>query len=398
MRALFVINNPVYGGAHNELIGQRGGLAAHGWEVSALTSDEPATGQARLREAGVDVTAIPLHRLRATRDPRPNLALLAGLPREVGQIRRLIREREIDLVQVHGPTNPHGALAAHREGVAVCWHIYDEVAPPPLLRVLMPLVLRIADSVTTTGHALARSHPGVTGLGERCVVTSPPVDFERFAPDAQARAAARAELKIPETAVAVGTVGNRNPTKGHGYLVEAAERLAGTHADLVVCIMGARSPVHAAYERELQERIAGSGIADRIRLVEPGARVAELLPALDVFAMTSVPRSEGMPTSILEAMGCALAVVATDVGAVAEEVEDGVTGFVVEPQDPEAIAAALGRLVADPVLRERMGSAGRARAVARFGVERVVADRVRAYEAALVHRRSRRRGRAAARA
>jgi len=398
VRALFVVNNPVYGGAHNELLGQRAGLAAHGWEVLALTSDEPATGHERLRAAGVDVTAIPLHRLRASADPRPHLTLAATAAPEVGAIRRVIRARGVDLVQVHGPTNPHGAIAAHLEGVAVCWHIYDEVAPAPLLRVLMPFVLRLADSVTTIGRALAASHPGVLGLGERCVVTSPPVDFTRFAPDAGRRAAARAELGIPEGAVAIGTVGNRNPTKGHRALIEAVHRLAERHPGAVLRIMGAPSPVHAAYERSLHEAIADHGLAGRAAIVDPGARVAELLPALDVFAMSSVPRSEGMPTSILEAMGCAIPVVATDVGAVAEEVEDGATGFVVAPLDGHALAAALDRLAADAGLRARLGAAGRARVLEHFGLERVVGNRRRAYEAALAHRaaRRRRRSRAAA--
>lgn len=390
MRALFVINNPVFGGAHNELLGQRAGLAAAGWEVLALTSDEPASGQARLREAGVPTTAIPLHRLRATLQPRPHLELLAGLPGEIGAIRRVIREQAIDLVQVHGPTNFHGAVAAHREGIAVCWHIYDEVAPPPLLRVLMPFVLRLADSVTTIGHALAVSHPGALGLGPRCVVTSPPVDFARFAPDPERRARARAELGIPDGATAIGTVGNRNPTKGHLHLVEAVARLTAAHPEVVVRIMGARSPVHAAYEQSIHDAITARGLGDRIKLVEPGARVAELLPALDVFAMTSVPRSEGMPTSILEAMGCALPVVATDVGAVAEEIAEGETGYVVPALDVDAISAALGRLVADGPLRARLGAAGRERALARFSADRVVANRLRAYEAALAHRRARR--------
>jgi glycosyltransferase involved in cell wall biosynthesis len=238
--------------------------------------------------------------------------------------------------------------------------------------------------VTTIGGALADSH-GVRSMGERCVVTSPPVDFTRFKPDPAVRAAARAELGIPDAAIAIGTVGNRNPTKGHLYLVEAAERLPGAH----VRIMGARSPVHAEYEQSIHDAIAARGLGDRVKLVEPGARVAELMPAFDVYTMTSVPRSEGMPTAIIEAMGCGLPVVATDVGAVSEEVEEGVTGYVVPPLDVAAIGSALARLVDDAALRERLGAAGRERALRLFAPERVVANRLRAYDLALAHRRAR---------
>ena len=391
MRALSVINNPVYGGAHNELLGQRAGLAAAGWETLALVTDEPATGLERLRAAGVDVTAIRLHRLRASKDPRLHAALVSGFGSEVQAIRRVIRHRGIDLVQVHGPTNPHGAIAAHLEGVAVCWHIYDTVAPPGLLRVLMPMVIRIADSITTIGRALAESHPGCLSIGDRLVVTSPPVDFERFRPDPQRRAAARTELGIPAGAIAIGTVGNRNPSKGHMDLLEATASLAQRHPAVVLRIMGARSPAHAQYEAGLHAFVAERGLGDRVRFIEPGDRVAELLPALDVFAMTSVPRSEGMPTSILEAMACGIPVVATDVGAVVEEVDHGRTGLVVAPEDPSAAAQALERLVAEPELRRAFGAAGLERVRAEFGIDRVVERRVRAYEVALAHRRARAR-------
>jgi glycosyltransferase involved in cell wall biosynthesis len=153
--------------------------------------------------------------------------------------------------------------------------------------------------------------------------------------------------------------------------------------------MGARSPVHAEYEQSIHDAIAERGLGDRVKLLEPGARVAELMPGLDVYTMTSVPRSEGMPTAILEAMGCGLPVVATNVGAVAEEIDEGVTGYVVQPLDVDAITAALSRLVDDASLRASLGTAGRERALALFDVPVVVAARLRAYEAALAHRRLR---------
>ena len=117
--------------------------------------------------------------------------------------------------------NPHGAVAARLERVAVCWHLYDMVAPRPLRAALSPLVVRLSGSVTTIGRALARAHPGVERLGERLVVTSPPVDLERFAPDPALRDAARAELGVADGEVVVGTVANLFPNKGHLHLLDA---------------------------------------------------------------------------------------------------------------------------------------------------------------------------------
>ena len=381
MRVLSVIHNPVYGGAHNELLGQRAGLAAAGWDTVAVLADEPgSSGEARLRAAGVSVRTLPLARLRATARPGPHLALAAGFAPQVRALRRLIRVERADLVQVHGAINPHGAVAAHLEGVAVCWHLYDMVAPALLRRAVFPLVVRLADSVTTIGRALARAHPGVERLGERLVVTSPPADLQRFAPDPARRAAARAELAVPDGAIVVGPVGNLFPNKGHLHLLDAVERLG--RRDVAVRLLGGASAAHGDYARTVRAR-AGAN------LVDPGTRVAELLPAFDVFVMPSL--SEGMPTTILEAMGCALPVVASDVGAVGELVAPGVTGTLVASGDPAALAGALAPLLDDPGRRTALGAAGRERALAHFDVAHVVANRLRAYELALGYRRARAR-------
>ncbi|MCH8950285.1 MAG: glycosyltransferase, partial [Chloroflexi bacterium] len=102
--------------------------------------------------------------------------------------------------------------------------------------------------------------------------------------------------------------------------------------------------------------------------------------------LPSVPLSEGAPTVILEAMLMGLAVIATDVGAVSEIVEDRVTGYVVPPEDPQAIAEATLRLLRDDDLRARMGRAGRKRAMERFSVERCVDVHLQAYACALQQR------------
>ena len=94
--------------------------------------------------------------------------------------------------------------------------------------------------------------------------------------------------------------------------------------------------------------------------------ILSLHKAFDVFVMSSV--TEGLGTSLLDAMACARPIVATNVGGIPEVVVDGETGFLVPPRDPEALAAAIARLVADRGLREKMGAAGLARV--RIGLQR----------------------------
>jgi glycosyltransferase involved in cell wall biosynthesis len=379
---MFVIHNPAFGGGHNEILQQRAGLEAAGWELLFVTGTEPSTGAERLAEAGIEVVQTPLHRLRATRRLDPHLKLARGLVPEVRSLRELIRSRDVDLVQPHGETNAHGALAARLEGAAVCWHLYDTASPLVLRRAMRPVVSRLAGSVTVTGEATLHAYPGLERSADRVVVTFPPVDTRRFRPDPGRREAARVELKLREGEVAIGTVGNRNPRKGHDLLIEAASALVRRRPGARTLIMGGPSPAHAQYEASLHASIERHGLGDAVRIIDPGTRVAELLPALDIFVLPSHP-GEGMPTVILEAMSCRLPVVATDVAAVTEEVEEGTTGFVVPPRDPARLVDALERLIDDEELRDQMGAAGQARVNELFTPERAVANRLRAWEIAL---------------
>src|SRR5690606_12083170 len=108
-------------------------------------------------------------------------------------------------------------------------------------------------------------------------------------------------------------------------------------------------------------RAAVLGLEDRVRFtgwVDQDA-VRDALAAADVMVLPSY--AEGLPLSVLEGLAHGLAVISTPVGAIAEVVEDGVTGLLVQPGDVAGLALALERVIGDPALRARLGAAGRAR-------------------------------------
>jgi glycosyltransferase involved in cell wall biosynthesis len=102
-----------------------------------------------------------------------------------------------------------------------------------------------------------------------------------------------------------------------------------------------------------------------------------LVKSLDIFVVSSL--TEALGTAVLEAMACRRPVVATRAGSIPETIVDGETGLLVPPQDDEALAAAIVRLLRDDDLRARLAGAGRARVEAEFSVERVIERTLDAY-------------------
>lgn len=111
---------------------------------------------------------------------------------------------------------------------------------------------------------------------------------------------------------------------------------------------------------------AQDGLRNRVRLLGEREDINEILAASHIFVLSS--RWEGLPIGVIEAMFSGLPVVATNVGGMAELVEDGATGILVSPGDPAALAGALERLIGDEALRRKMGEAGRRKAFAEFTV------------------------------
>jgi glycosyltransferase involved in cell wall biosynthesis len=170
--------------------------------------------------------------------------------------------------------------------------------------------------------------------------------------------------------------------KGIGNLIAALADVPG--AELVIA--GGPDPARLnadADARRLQALACKHRVRDRVRFLGrvDHAELPALYRSVDVVAC--VPWYEPFGLVAVEAMACGVPVVVAAVGGLADTVIHNVTGLHVPPRQPELIAAALRRLLDDPALRQLLGTAGRARAVRHYAMDRVVASTLRAYAATM---------------
>ena len=178
---------------------------------------------------------------------------------------------------------------------------------------------------------------------------------------------------LPHDAPVVGNVAALVPHKGQRHLIEAAHLVVQEIPDARFVILG-----EGELRQQLERQIREYHLEKHVLL--PGFRtdVIGCMKSFDLFVMSSV--TEGLGTSLLDAMACSRAIVATRAGGIPEIVEDGQTGVLVNPRDHRAMAREIVRLLKNDALRQQLGTAGLARVTERFTVDHMIAGTAAVYE------------------
>ena len=350
-----------------------GGIQSYLWELWR-----------RLPPSDVTVLTTPyagaaeFDRAQPFRVVRDRDRVLLPTPGLAGRIDTLARDVNAAVIFLD-PALPLGALGPRLRAAPYVAVLHGaEVTVPgrlPGSRALLRRVLDGAAGVLAAGTYPADEAARAAGRPLPGLVIPPGVDVDRFRPtahDPAARSATRKRFGLPGTAPVVLGVSRLVPRKGFDVLIDAVARLD--------------QPVHLALagsgrdRARLARRAGKAGLGDRFHLLGrvPDEDLAAVYGAADVFAMCCRERwggleAEGFGIVFLEAAACGLPAVAGRSGGAGEAVEDGVTGFVVDPLDAGAVAGALTRLLEDPALRASMGIAARTRAETSFAYDGLAA-------------------------
>lgn len=365
LRLLFVVGNFVAGGAERHLLELWRRMDRRRFEIEICCFRAEGQFLDEVRALGW-----PIHDLGLG----PRILSGSGLR---GLARLITHARRFHPHVVHGylfGPNLFAVIAGRLTGVPVVAVAKRNVDAfeTGRQRALQRVTHRWATHVTAVSEAVANS---VSALGvprARITVIPNGVDAARFD--------SVVEPRDPVRDPVVGSVGCLAPRKDYGTLMEALALLMHRGRTFQAVLVG-DGPDRAA----LEARREALGLRDRVTFLGERADVERLLLGFDVFVLSS--REEGIPNALLEAMAAGRPAVATAVGGTPEVMEAGVTGWLVPPEAPAALADALDEALTQPAEARRRGEAARRAVQASMGIETMARRHEAFYERAVAEAR-----------
>lgn len=295
------------------------------------------------------------------------------------------KTNNIDLIHAHLPgANLYGSVAGRILGIPVICTLHNEMKIAGyverfgsikrlIIRSLATRYVAVAeymrqDYITKGKFSPQKMVTIYNGLSDSYAQTT--FDLDAF----------KRDIAFHEGEVIITNVANFRPPKGHRILIEAAHLVHQAAPNVKFLLIGDEGD--GSIIGYVRDRIKEWGLADNVKLLGFRKDVYDILRRSDIFLLAST--SEGLPISVVEAMLASKPVVATAVGGLSEIVQSGKTGYLVEPNDPKAMAETLLNLVKDPKLRSEIGSQGHQYAVATLSIESMINQYQKLYRELIV--------------
>ena len=370
MKILHLINTLSAGGAELHLLTLCRHLKRQGLEPVVACLREQVKGS---RSLGGDFEDEGIRVIRLEADGRFDL-------RSISRLAGLVANERPDILHTHLPRADIAGACRRLLHPSVPWvcsvhDIHDNSWSGRWTLPLFNFIWRRADRVIAISHAVKdwlvkeRAVPD-----EKVSVIHYGIEPERFSQS-------QSDLKqqwVLEDKLVIGAIGRLEPRKGHDCLLHAMAELKKIVPGVSLVIAG-HDPW--GYGKELRSLIDRLDLRKEVRLVGFQSDIAAFLSAIDVFAFAT--QSEGFGQVVIEAMAAGKPVVASKIPPLTEIVRDGETGLLVNPDNPQAFANAIGWLVTHPEQAQQMGRRGRERVYSHFTAQRMVDETLSLYSALL---------------
>ncbi len=284
---------------------------------------------------------------------------------QIFKIVKIMRQERIDIVQttlLYADIIGAYAAALARVPVVISWEVVSGFYG--LKHILAyRLALKKIDRIVTVSNAIREIMIQERKVNpEKIQTIHYGIDTGKFRPDKKRQLQLKRELGIKDHDIVLGSVARLAIEKGHVYIVEAAEKIVEAHPRVKFVFVG-DGPLYS----DLVAKIRSKNLQDHFLFLGFRKDIPDLLGIFDVFILASL--FEGFSNAVLEAMASSKPVIATAMWGTLESVVDNVTGYLVRPQDPAAIAEKVISLLDNPAQIRQMGEEGRKRVDRYFSLD-----------------------------
>jgi glycosyltransferase involved in cell wall biosynthesis len=367
---LQIVDSLEVGGAENLVFELTRKLTADGFRVTVCCCESGSLAD-ELTRMGLRVEHLSWH---GQIDP---LLLL--------QMVRIIRRDSPQIVHTHlFKSDLHGRLAARLAGVPIVvstLHNCDRWAKNIIFGFIYGLTTKLADRLIAVAEEVRHFAIRYIHVSPSRIVTiSNAIQIERFESQEAAGAELRREMGISPDIPLFGIVGRLDPQKDHKTFLESAKLILIFEPKARFIVVG-----EGRLRNSLENLTMELGIDQSVSFLGMRKDIPTLMAAMDVLVLSSL--YEGLPLTLLEGMAAARPIVSTAVNGVTGIVTDGETGFLVPPANPQKLADACIRLIANPGLGKRLGQAGYERAKARYSLDAMNEKIIQLYSLLLAQRK-----------
>jgi glycosyltransferase involved in cell wall biosynthesis len=343
-----------------------------------------------LEEQGIDTIALTIPESLASLGDSPGqgagrtmrlmcraLAAIPGIWQVRQRLRQIVADLRPDLLHSNGIKTHVLSYLAGIDRIPTLWHVHDFYGARLLAARLLTRAARRVRGAVAVSQAVAADFACHVGSAPLTVIPNA-IDVERFRPQSRDGSVldrlAQLPPSPPET-VRIGLVATYARWKGHDIFLQAAAEIVRTRLAQPVRFYVIGGPVYQTQgsqfqEQELRTQARELGLQDAVGFIGFQQRPELIYPALDVVVHAST-RPEPFGLTIVEAMACGCAVIATRAGGAAEIIDDGYNALGVPPGDIPALMRALRALLSDTTLRARLGAQARQAALLRFDQDRL---------------------------
>lgn len=349
------------------------GIANWGYQPILALAEEPGGASLPAEARYIPSHALSLPRLRRGRSAAQYWSDLLKTAQSAYRLARIIRRERVALVHVNEILDVYAGIAARLARVPCVWHVRADVStwPSPLREVLPRIVVALASEIVVVSDSVRREVFLKQGI------ETPKVSVIHDAgPDPAVfhvgvdGASVRAELGVPEDGFLVVLVSKLVELKGHEVLIRAIPRVLDTFPQTRFAVVGPElgGEHHRRYAERLRRLPAELDVGDAVSFMGYRDDVPQIMAAADVITHCST-HPDPFPGVVLQGMSLGKAVIATDLGGATEQIDDGVSGALVPPGDPAALADVICSLLKDPDQRASLGRAAVRRVTSDFRSE-----------------------------